>query len=91
MQFWGDCLAAGACYERREKLPRRQKPGDTPKASWAGVFLLDTVFKHPDLLRAKQVTAPPQVLFLKAALKLFTSCKNKCDLHLIWVITFTVN
>jgi hypothetical protein len=37
-----------------------------------------------------QLTALQEV-FLKAVLKSFTSCRNKCDLHLIWVITFTVN
>lgn len=46
-----------------------------------------TVFSTTACREGLQLTA----LFLKAALKLLTSCKNKCDLHLIWVITFTVN
>ena len=69
------------------------------------VFLQEGVRAHPStppswflsilflsiLVESLQLTAPPEALFLKAALKLFTSCKNKCDFHLIWVITFTVN
>lgn len=54
------------------------------------VFFFSILFLSR-LVKSLQLTAPPEVLFLKAALKLFTSCKNKCDLHLIWVITFTVN
>lgn len=50
-----------------------------------------TVFSTLDCREGLQLTALPPALFLKAALKLLTSCKNKCDLHLIWVITFTVN
>ena len=56
-----------------------------------GVMFFFSILFSSRLVKSLQLTVPPEVLFLKAALKLFTSCKNKCDLHLIWVITFTVN
>lgn len=37
--------------EKRNTIADK-KPGGTPRTSWAGVFFfLDTVFKHPALLR----------------------------------------
>lgn len=63
-------LSSGASYKRREKLQSWHKPGDKPKAFWAGVFLLDTVFKHVDLLRASAADNPSRSIILKSCTKI---------------------
>ena len=79
----------GLDMNAKRKQQSRQKTGDNP--GLLGMAFFFSILFLSRLVKSLQLTAPPEVLFLKAALKLFTSCKNKCDLHLIWVITFTVN
>lgn len=79
-----------------ERSHSRQTPAaPSPASAWAvpgGIFPLALLgFPRTGTCWGAHSGGSSEVSVSNAPRKLFTSCKNKCDFHLIWVITFAVN